>query len=97
MESLKLRAKIPNKIASYEGFLIYLTELKFTLAPVLDAKIQFTGTKEIHLYDKATASLVSVVDSGQAPDDDARVLSTGVCQYIKERQVEEVDYAEVAE
>ena len=78
--------KNPNKIASYEGFLIYLTELTFTLAPVFDAWIQFPGTKEIHLYDKATASLIIIIDSGQPPDDDARVLSTGVCQYTKERQ-----------
>ena len=39
------------------------------------------GTKEIDQYETATASVVIVIDSGQPSDDDARGLSTGVCQH----------------
>ena len=59
----------------------YLTEPTFTLAPIINAWIQLPGTKEIDLYETATASVIVVIDSGQPSDDDARGLSTGVCQY----------------
>ena len=77
--SFKLLANNPNKITSYKRFLSYLTEPTFTLAPIIDAWIQFPGTKEIDLYETATASVIIVIDSGQRSVEDARGLSTGVC------------------
>ena len=84
--------KNSNKTASCEGFLIYLTEPTFTLAPIINAWIQFPGTKEINPNDTTTASEIIVIDSGQS------WASVRVPVNIpRKSMVEEVDYARVAE